>query len=381
MADQEAANSSKTDEAERSPQLDENDGGPSVKRQKVVEKKRITNIHYDCLERIFELLDVESLLSLADTCKRMQIGAAQYFGDEFGDRLIVLDSFDGVAPGLLVDNRFIVSTRLKLCLALLRCFGHKMSYLFIKTNHHIDHLVQYVMKYCGDALADITFHQCLPAFPIENCQQPFKHVEKMSVANAVLSGQLASIVHCFPFLKFFNMDDVSFHADFVAVCLPQMKYLTIKIDHDVQGDATERGLSNLLHTNPQLQSLSIELDKKMALSTLVEIISGNTSITDLVMVPNPTSILTVVDVAEENTAVLTRLANEHSSIVNLYLPEYRLTADDAIAFIRQLTSLTSFLFNVRNNSEFVRFTDQLDKQWKVNLKAVVSNVHFVELNA
>ena len=31
--------------------------------------KSLTNICYDCLERIFDYLDIESLLNVADTCK------------------------------------------------------------------------------------------------------------------------------------------------------------------------------------------------------------------------------------------------------------------------------------------------------------------------
>lgn len=380
MADEEATKSSNSVEAEQSQTADADDG-PVPKRQKLDETKKITNICYDCLEHIFEFLDVESLLSLAETCKRLQIGAAQYFGDEFGDRLIILDNYDGVAPGLLVDSRFIVSTRLKFCLSLLRCFGKKMSYLFIKTNDHIDRLIQYIVRYCGDALADITFHQCLPVFPIENCQQPFKNVEKISIANGILNGQLAGLAHHFPNLKFFNMEGISFDADFVGICFPQMKYLTVKIDSEVaQDNLTDAGLKRLIHANPQLESVSFELGKKMALSTLLEIVSSNASITDLLFVPDPESIRNMRDVEFENAAELTRLASEHPPIVNLYLPEYRITADDAIAFIGQLTSLKSFLFHVRNHSEFERFGNQLDKKWNVKLKAVVSDVHFIELN-
>lgn len=374
MAEQEVTTSNNI-ESEQSQQL-----VASEEPTNAVETKTITNIYYDCLERIFGFLDLESLLSFADTCKRLQIGAAHYFGDEFGETLLVLDNFDGGAPGLLVDSRFIVSTRLKMSLALLRCFGNKISYLFIKTDDHIDHLIQYIIRYCGDALIDITFHQGLPVFPIENCQQPFKNVERISVANVVLNEQLASVVHCFPFIKFFSMDGISFDPDFVGVCLPQLRYLTIKVDSDGQSDCTERGLINLMHANPQLESLSIDLGRKMALSTIMEIVSGNSSISDLVMVPNPESIRNVVDVMSESTEELTRFANEHSSLVNLYIPEYRFTADDAIAFIRQLTSLASFLFSVHGHSEFESFIDQLDKKWKVNLKAVISDVHFVELN-
>lgn len=34
------------------------------------EMKSLTNIYYNCLERILEFLDIKDLLSVAQTCKR-----------------------------------------------------------------------------------------------------------------------------------------------------------------------------------------------------------------------------------------------------------------------------------------------------------------------
>lgn len=48
--------------------------------------KAITNIYYDCLEQIFDFLDLESLLNVAGTCKRLQIAAAAKFTDQYGEK-------------------------------------------------------------------------------------------------------------------------------------------------------------------------------------------------------------------------------------------------------------------------------------------------------
>lgn len=50
-----------------------------------------TNIYYDCLERIFDYLDLESLLNLAQTCKRLQIAAAAKFSDAYGKICILVN--------------------------------------------------------------------------------------------------------------------------------------------------------------------------------------------------------------------------------------------------------------------------------------------------
>lgn len=46
------------------------------------EVKSLTTIYYDCLERIFDFLDLKSLLNVADTCKRLRIAAVAKFGDD-----------------------------------------------------------------------------------------------------------------------------------------------------------------------------------------------------------------------------------------------------------------------------------------------------------
>lgn len=56
----------------------------------------ITDICYDCLERIFDLLDIENLMNVAGTCKWLRIQAAQKFGHDFGKKKIFLVSINGI---------------------------------------------------------------------------------------------------------------------------------------------------------------------------------------------------------------------------------------------------------------------------------------------
>lgn len=54
------------------------------------EAKTITDICFECLERIFDFLDLESLLNVADTCKRLQMVAATKYGNNYGGKTIFL---------------------------------------------------------------------------------------------------------------------------------------------------------------------------------------------------------------------------------------------------------------------------------------------------
>lgn len=344
----------------------ETDNNPTNASQKLngrggPEKMTITNIYYDCLERIFDCLDFESLLNLADTCKRLQIGAAHYFGENFSEKCVILDKVN--PRGIVVNDGNIVCTRLKHSLALLRCFGSKITRLTVKTGD-IGYLEEYLFRFCGDALTKIFFVQQLPAFQIENCQQPFKNVETILVRNVVLKDQLAGIAHCFPFLNHLRVVDVSFDADFVGVQLPHLKSLYFQDSRD-KNDIMEKDLINFLRVNPHLKILTIRLNKKVAPSKLLETICGNSSICYLIVSAGVGINMNVIE--PMNAVQLTRFANEHPSIVKLYLPKYRFMADDAIAFIRQLKSLNSFVFSMHGHSEYDRFVNQLDEKWKVNL--------------
>lgn len=64
--------------------------GNATEENFTTEKKTITKINYDCLERIFYFLDLKSLLMVAQTCKRLKMAAAVKFGDDFGHMRIMM---------------------------------------------------------------------------------------------------------------------------------------------------------------------------------------------------------------------------------------------------------------------------------------------------
>lgn len=67
--------------------------GEPVSPTEAEEPKTLTNIYYDCLERIFDFLDLVSILNVARTCKRLQIAAAPKFSDDYSKKRIILHQF------------------------------------------------------------------------------------------------------------------------------------------------------------------------------------------------------------------------------------------------------------------------------------------------
>lgn len=58
----------------------------------MTEATAITDICYDCLERIFDFLDLKSLLCCAQSCKHLQMAAAAKFGHDFGKKTVFLEA-------------------------------------------------------------------------------------------------------------------------------------------------------------------------------------------------------------------------------------------------------------------------------------------------
>lgn len=98
----------------------------------VTDVKTLTNIYHDCLERIFDHLELADLLNLAQTCKRLKIAAAAKFSDDFGRKKVnLLVNGFGFPMSLVVSERRNNVDDSNIILPFLRCFGAKISSLAV----------------------------------------------------------------------------------------------------------------------------------------------------------------------------------------------------------------------------------------------------------
>ena len=177
----------------------DDNGEPARKCQRVdnveaPEPRSITNICYDVLERIFEFLDIESLLNVANTCKRLQIAAAVKFGDEYDKKAIRLE-IEGQNQ-ITVNQYFISVCGLKFCLPFLRCFGATLTHLGV-TSINNDYVDQYINKYCANTLKKIRFTE-KTSLSAENFPLPFPKVKDVRIIRSDLGKHLPLISQFFP---------------------------------------------------------------------------------------------------------------------------------------------------------------------------------------
>lgn len=333
--------------------------------------KTITTICYDVLERIFDLLDVESLLNVADTCKRLQIAVKAKFGEmiEARDMPKSCSIYSGTmyrAAGINTSKGYIQVTGLKFCLQFLRCFGEKVTRMDIEYEDnvkHSEHINRYINRYCCDSLAHVTMD--FKKTMLQNVPQPkpFKNVTYLSMSNFIAGkNQLAHAVGRFPNLRAFEI----FYFDNEAaidvtggVAFPQIEHLTLCF-YNSGWDSDE--LAAILSSNRHLKSLHLMDIVLLQLSDLLDMIEGYQSIVEI-------KIMNDDNLDNGNDVELTRFANEHPTIENLNLKWYVFKADDAIKFIRQSSNaLKKFAFRVEGQSERDRVLNQLgNNEWQHNV--------------
>lgn len=322
------------------------------------EPRSITNIYYDCLERIFDLLDLKSLLYVAQTCKRLQVAAAVNFNDRYGREIFVLmpKNLNDDFKGFRENNDYIYVVDMQFCLPLLRCFGSKILHLHVWcTDAHpaYDYVDSYINFYSADTLNSILYTGRDGDFLNELFIKPFKKVETVYITHSN-AKQLPNFDDWFPNLRQLKIDGCSIRRS-IPANLPLLNHLSIAFACDL----VEKCVEDLLHANEQLQCLKLFFrnDIKLKMSTLLKMIRKNTSISKLTRYDLDNKI---IDVNEDE---LLQLASEHPEMIELHLSDCLLKGENAIRFFGQLNSLKWFQFRIKERFEYDQLVTNLDSNW------------------
>ena len=279
----------------------------------------------------------------------------------------------------MIDGVNIQIFSFKYCFSILRCFGAKISVLHFdyggvakKHRNLTQYINQYLNQYCADTLNKITF-QC--HFPRQAFQKPFKNVNTVEIFTCkFVNSKLENLANSFPNLHNLSIFDCS--VDNIAslnVSFPHLEHLTIGVFTTNSLNLSYANVVNLLQANQQLKFLTIRSHIRLALSTLLQGIRQNSSISLLVVVNEDHTI-------DVSTDELNCFAVERPFMTELHLKDYRLTADDAINFIRQMKSLKWFSFQVKDQSECNRLLNRMNNEWYINTFAINGKFYVILIN-
>lgn len=346
---------------------------PDRKRQKQatanpfeVEQVSITNICFDCLEHIFDFLDLQSLLNVAGTCKWLQHVAVNKFGQRYRKKRVYLDLSNPHARSWIhVHRNEINLSGLNNCFSFLRCFGGKISDLVVNYSDNSDKITgyvdQYINQYCVESL--VSMSQVQRAAPIINLQKPFRNVEKLDITTSCLGKHLPKFTNLFPNLRHLEMYYVSFDAATLKnVSFPRLEHLTLIVENSERFQYfTYSNTAKFLRAHRNLQHLNLMLYGKITFLKLLRLIWENRCLTKLSVMIGLGYSDSFVDV---NMFAMNQFAVKHRSMIELDVLSFRFTAGDAIHFIRQVTTLKLFKFQVKNRFERDCLVEQLDDEWK-----------------
>lgn len=311
-------------------------------------------------------------MNVAGTCKRLQIAAAAKFGDKFAEKEVLLrPCFYEKRPGFYYGNgvRHIDGDGLsvvgqKLHLPFLRCFGAKISNLFVAYSGmnatHKVHIDKYINQYCTDTLKSISFSYH-PNISTEYFLKPFLNIEEVRIYFGHLNDQLPNLVSLFPNLRELQMFHVRIDENAIAVSFPNLKCLDLFISTiGIAQSFDDKSALNFLRLNRQLENLKIQLHDNltvMSLDNLLDLICENLSIKKWEIYGNVTAM---------NTVEIDRLANEHPIIEELIFSRrcIAFSVDEIMMFIRKLKSLKHFEFEVKDQYDCDRIINQLDDKWQ-----------------
>lgn len=342
-------------------QYENDDSPPESKHQRPAtpeQPMKITDLDDDCLEKIFERLDLCSLCNVVASNALLRPAARTVYKRKCGIKKVHIYSS---APGLKVsafDNHISVSG-LKMCLQFLRCFGSSIINLYISyarwNNKQCGYIHQYINKYCAESLVKLVFHH-KPNISIDCFKKPFVNVRTVTVCSGDLADQFPLFAQWFPNIHTLKLMSVCIGNRYIDTSFHHLHDL--RIDLIRNRHITDECVNRLFHKCRQLKSLTIGLwdSEGMTLNKLLNFIKYNPMICKLAVSMRSQRAVTPTEMRQ--------LVSEHPSLVELDLKRFEFAAMDAVWLIEQLESLKKFCFKMDNQLEYDRFVAQLDSKWQ-----------------
>lgn len=255
----------------------------------------LTDLNFDCLEKVFNHLDIVDLLNLADSNVRLRKIAAFVFARKHAKKTIhifnVYIRFKfkmhlNLPDRNVLDKGAIVQVAdAKSSLQILRCFGNFITKLVItqpRGAYISNHIIGYANEYCADKLNEIKF-ECIEDDPFEeNLLKPFAGVRKVEFNFCHLRSNIMDFNKWFPKMSSLRMygnrfvcnptDNQIMEQSIVPLKRPQ-DYIeahcphltTLKIDGcgSKPFSLTKQHIERFIDLNPQITQLTLYYCPKM----------------------------------------------------------------------------------------------------------------------
>lgn len=217
---------------------------------------QLMDLNDDCLEHIFEFLNLQDLVNIAETDDVFSPAAISVYSRNRRTKKKVFVNLSPICCGQTdcVD----VETNFD---CFFRHFGHLTSHLLVNAlGSNGTKIEESLQKYCLNSLRHLDLAFC-DATDFEQIDKPFPHVEELTVIESKLGEKMSQLNFWFPCLNRLELVYTSLsRSDYFEVNFPNLTHLEI---YTQELDIPSSTMRELFRLNPQLKTLLLLYDYDM----------------------------------------------------------------------------------------------------------------------
>lgn len=239
--------------------------------------KNLANIDLDCQSLIVEQLDLDDLLSIAQTNTHFNSLAGDVFRRKFGQKLFVLLPDWNVLGGdkFGVEATRVLITSSELAENLLKMFGHlisKVSVFFERVDFQFDlitgRMAKLINKFCWKSLVHLEMNNC-PVQIWKELKNPFLNVENVTFKNLLRAPKDFDLNQVFPNMRRLELHDVELiESGLFDHAFVHLEHISIKFFVEVELFVND--VTQMITKNQQIRNVSLEHASAQFLELLSE---------------------------------------------------------------------------------------------------------------
>lgn len=228
-----------------------------LKKPKISEEQllQLIEINDHCLWHMFEFLDANELVSIAEAHERFIPVAISVFQRLYRKKKKLIVKLDSVLPQTI--NAFVCPAAENIE-PLIRHFGHLISNALINFlgEKHVD-IETLLQEFCADSMVELDLIYC-DENDFQSIIKPFTKVEKLQIVESTLSQPLSQINIWCPNIQRLELICVKLtQPQLLEVNFPHLKHLEI---YNRELDLPIGTVCETLRKNPQLKILTLLCD-------------------------------------------------------------------------------------------------------------------------
>lgn len=319
------------------------------------DRPKLTDLNIDCLEHVFQYLNLSDLIAVADANQQLNTAANLIYVRKYSAKPVL---FQGIH---LSRNRRIKYEMdyfgnihmgdLRTCLTYLRCFGHlipNLTFRFTTSRDNAQHelrVIHYINEYCSGSLAEIGIKSGPIGWEL-HFQKSFFKVGDVHLDRCQL-GTEEAINRIFPRMQRLVLRRCTHEYLSITSTATNLKSVTY---FSING-AT---LVDFPFSFGQLNTLNVGYSVRLT-TDFFRFIEENPTIRSLILGTRTLSV-----------AHQLRIAEILPSLISIYF-QCTLSADGAIDFIAKFRNLRCIEFKLSDADTFDYFQTRLSNEWQCRM--------------